>query len=303
MKHCYKKGDMDLGNRIEESFPNTPSMWTLTKVRSLWQDWLPQCFNPACRQKPLARAMARRHLGLFVGKKWICGPDCFEEVVREELSTVMSFSHSPKATPNLRMPIGLYLVSRGDLTGEQLRIVLDEQRRSGANIGAIVQQFGFATPEQVTAAVAAQWSCAVFSLRDGIQVPPIHIPRRLTEVYGMIPVHFVKTGQKLMVAFVSRVHYHILHTIEHITSCVASPCFVTAREYDQYVHSAAFSQRANEIVFDRVSSTAEMAKLARNYVNQIGAHQTRFGICRDYLWMRIWGSRHEMDLLFRLRPD
>jgi len=288
---------------LQERLPKTPGMWTMARVRSLWKDWLPPCSNPACTQKPLARAMARRNTGVSVADKWICGPDCFEEVAREKLSAIMSSRHAQEPPPKLRMPLGLFLVSRGDLTAEQLRIVLDEQRRSGANVGDIAQLLGFATQDQVTAAVAAQWSCGVFPLRDRLLAPSVHIPRRLLEVYGMLPVHFVETGRRLMVGFVTRVQYHILHTIEHITSCVATPCFITAREYDQYLHSAAFGERDNEIVFDRVSGTTEMAKLARNYVNQIGAHKARFGICRDYLWMRIWGRRNEMDLLFRLQPD
>jgi Type II secretion system (T2SS), protein E, N-terminal domain len=288
---------------VSKGLPKASPTRTMDKVRSLWQGWLPQCSNPACTQKALARVMARQNTGISVAEKWICGPDCFEEVARERLSAIMSSRHSQEAPPKLRMPLGLFLVSRGDLTGEQLKLVLEEQKKSGANIGEIIQQLGFASQEQVTAAVAAQWSCAVFPLRDRLLEPPVHIPRRLLETYGMLPVHFADVGRKLMVGFVTRVQYHILHTIEHITSCVATPCFITAREYDQYLHSAAFGERDNEVVFDRVSGTAEMAKLARNYIHQIGAHQARFGICRDYLWMRIWGNRNEMDLLFRLQPD
>lgn len=294
---------MYLSGPRQERRPKSPAMGSFAKVRSLWQEWLPPCSNPSCTQKPLARAMARKNTGVSVVDKWICGPDCFEEVAREKLAAIMSSRHAQESAPKLRLPLGLLLVSRGDLNAEQLRIVLDEQQKSGANIGDIVQRFGFATQEQVTAAVAAQWSCGVFPLRDRLLETPVHVPRRLLEVYGMLPVHFVEAGRRLMVGFVTRVQYHILHTIEHITSCTATPCFIIAREFDQYLHSAAFGERENEIVFDRVSGTVEMAKLARNYVNQIGAYQARFGICRDYLWMRIWGNRNEMDLLFRLQPE
>ncbi|MGA8153911.1 MAG: hypothetical protein WB952_23370 [Terriglobales bacterium] len=294
---------MQSGGSVQDKILKARGVRTLARVRSLWRDWLPQCSNPGCTQKPLARAIARQNTGVSVGDKWTCGPDCFEELAREQLSAIMSSRHAQEAPPKLRMPLGLFLVSRGDLTGEQLKMVLEEQRRSGANVGDIAQQFGFATPEQVTAAVAAQWSCAVFPLRDRVLAPAIHVPRRLLATYGMLPVHFAEIDRRLMVGFVTRVQYHILRTIEHITSCTATPCFITAREFDQYLHSPTFSERDNEVVFDRVSGTAEMAKLARNYIHQIGAHQVRFGICRDYLWMRIWGSRNEMDLLFRLQPD
>jgi hypothetical protein len=291
------------GETLRRKTQNAMGIGAFAKVRSLWHDFLPPCSNPSCPQKPLARAMARRNTGIAVAEKWICGPDCFEEVARDRLSAIMSSRHAQESAPKLRMPLGLVMVSRGDLTAEQLRSVLDEQQRTGENVGNIAQQLGFATQDQITAAVAAQWSCGVFPLRDRALSPAVHVPRRLLETYKMLPVHYVETGRSLMVGFVTRVQYHILRTIEHITSCVATPCFITAREYNQYLHSAAFGERENEIVFDRVSGTGEMAKLARNYVNQISAHKARFGICRDYLWMRIWGNQNEMDLLFRLQPE
>ena len=89
--------------------------------------------------------MARKNTGLSVADKWICGPDCFEEVAREKLSAIMSSRHAQESPPKLRLPLGLLLVSRGNLTTEQLRVVLDEQQKNGANIGDITQQFGFAT--------------------------------------------------------------------------------------------------------------------------------------------------------------
>ena len=103
-----------------------------------------------------------------------------------------------------------------------------------------------------------------------------------------------------MVGFVSRVQHHILYTIEHITSCSASPCFITASEYHGGMQLCNLEATENEIVFDRPSDTREIAGLVRNYVNQIGAERVRFGMCRDYLWARVVG-RQEIDLLFRLQ--
>ena len=294
---------MSTSRSLLDRLPEAPGIKRLMQVQSLWKNWLPACANPACAKKPLARAIALRAMGISLAEEWFCGMDCFEEAAHQKLATAMASRHAQEPAPRLRMPLGLALVSRGNLNAEQLKIVLHEQERSGGNVGDIVQRLGLATAEQVTAAVAAQWSCAVFPLRDRVLAPPVSVPRCLLEAYGMLPVHFVESGRRLMVGFVTRVQYHILHTIEHITSCVATPCFITAREYEQHLHSAAFGERENEIVFDRVSGTTEMARLARNYANQIGARQTRFGICRDYLWMRIWGARNEMDLLFRLQPE
>jgi hypothetical protein len=274
---------------------------SLGKLFTAWKGWVPRCANSDCARTALAHAMARLHSGVLIAEEWFCGPDCFEQALRRRLLVMMSSRYAQEPAPRLRLPLGLVLISRGDLTAEQLKIALEEQSRTNENLGEVVQRLDFVTAEQVTAAVATQWSCPVFSLANRQLVPGVHIPRYLLERYGLLPVHYSETGRRLMVGFVSRVQYHILHTIEHITGCVAAPCFITAREYREKLNSPAFVERSNEIIMEQISGPFEMARLARNYVSQVGAQRTRFGVCRDYLWMRIWGPRHEMDLLFRMQ--
>jgi hypothetical protein len=201
------------------------------------------------------------------------------------------------------MPLGLLLLSRGILTSEQLVLALDKQKTEGTNLGEAVQTLGFATSEQVTSAVAAQWSCPVFTLTGRLVSPSIYVPRRLLEQYEMLPVHFVETDRRLTIGFVSRVQYQILSTIESITGCDAMPCFITAQDYRRHLQASAFLTRENEIIFDRPMPTTEIARMSRNYVSQLGAKETRFGMCRDYLWMRIWSRQQETDLLFRVQQD
>lgn len=202
--------------------------------------------------------------------------------------------------PSLRMPLGLLLLSREVLSPDQLKLALDRQRTTGSNFGDVVQELGFATLEQVTAAVAAQWACPVFSLEGRALPTQIHIPRRLLEIHEMLPVHFVETGRKLLVGFVSRVQHHMLRTVEEMTSCVTTPSFITARQYHQYLNAATLKTRNDEIVFDRVNAMAEIARVLRNYVDQSAAEEVRFGMCREYLWSRIRGRQMELDLLFRV---
>jgi hypothetical protein len=241
--------------------------------------------------------------GISISEEWFCSGNCFEKAAHDKLSGLISTLRAKQPPRHQRIPLGLAMVSRGHLTAEQLRIVLEEQRKGGSNLGEIVQRLGFATAEQVTAAVAEQWSCPVFSLKDRELVQPVHIPRRLLELYEMLPVHFSEVGRRLMVGFVRRVPYHVLHTIEHMTACVATPCFITAQQYQNHLHSSALAERADEVHFEPGSSPSEMARLARNYVSQVGATKVRFGMCPDYLWIRLWGPADELDLLFQLQQD
>jgi len=200
------------------------------------------------------------------------------------------------------MPLGLLLLQRGVLTSDQLSLARAKQQADAVNLGSAVQTLGFATAEQVTAAVAAQWSCPVFALGGRSLSLPIRVPRHLLEQYEMLPVHFVDADKRLMVGFVTAVQYQILSTIESITGCDALPCFITAKDFQRSLQTVPPSPDT-EIIFDRPMPTAEIARLGRNYVNQLGAKATRLGMCRDYLWIRIWGNHQQIDLLFRVQPE
>jgi len=190
------------------------------------------------------------------------------------------------------------------LTAEQLKVALEQHRLTGVNFGDVVQQLAFATQEQVTAAVAAQWACPVYSLGDRRLEVQVRVPRQFLELYGMLPVHFSESESKLLIGFVRGVQHQVLYTIGHMTSCTVAPCFITAREYDLHLHSPLTTFLGDdELVFDQIVETAEMARITTNYVMQLAAERVRLGKCRDYLWARIWGPKREMDLLFRVQSS
>lgn len=255
-----------------------------------------ECANPRCSSK------SKQVIGIGFDERWFCGSDCFEQAAQQKLVELLSIRDKQERPPSLRMPLGLVLVSRGILSHEQLKIALNHQRISGTNFGEVLQELGFATQQQVTAAVAAQWGCPVFTLGDRPLPAGVHIPTRLLELYGMLPVHFSEAGRKLMVGFITRVQHHMLSTIEHVTSCTATPCFITDIEYRRHLQSLAVENVENELVCDRTNGPAEIAKLIRDQASRAGGEEVRFGMCREYLWVRLLG-RQEMDLLFRVQES
>jgi len=131
---------------------------------------------------------------------------------------------------------------------------------------------------------------------------PVRVPRRLLEQYEMLPIHFVEVDKRLTVGFVRRVQYQILSTIENITGCDALPCFITHRDFERCLQTT-LPAADNEIILDRPMDAAEIAQLGRNFASQLGAKAIRLGMCRDYLWIRIWSSQDPTDLLFRVRAE
>jgi hypothetical protein len=59
----------------------------------------------------------------------------------------------------------------------------------------------------------------------------------------------------------------------------------------------------DELVFEQIVDAVELARITTSYVVQLVADRIRLGICREYLWIRIWGKEREMDLLFRVRSS
>jgi hypothetical protein len=201
------------------------------------------------------------------------------------------------------MPLGLLLVSRGILTPEQLALTLAKQQTETLNLGDAAQRLGFATVEQITAAVASQWSCPVFPISGRTLSIPVRVPLPLLEAFEMLPVHFVATDRRLTIGFVTRVEYQVLSIVERITGCDTVPCFITAPEYYGAIQQMVCSVRDNEIVLDRPMHAPDVARMSRNYLCQLAGSEVRFGMYRENLWIRIWNSRQETDLVFQVEPD
>jgi len=268
---------------------------------SRWWRLAPRCTNPACKGRTFLSSFKRRYSGINLAEEWYCGPECFEAAAATKIRDLSAAQGKAITRQGARIPLGLLLLSRGILTTEQIRLVLNRQRETAENFGDAAQELGFATPDQVTSAVAAQWACPVFPLGERQPAIPVRIPRRVLELYRMLPVHFAEKERRLLIGFVNSVHHQILYTIEHMTSCVVAPCFITGQEFERTLRATAPADpRDSELLFDQVMDAAEMAQITRNYAVQLGSARTRLGRCRDYLWARIWGREREMDLLFRL---
>jgi len=280
------------------------AMARISGILSRWQNPAPPCANAECPHRGFFQGFKSRHNGISLAQERFCCPECFETGLKGKITALSTTQGKATMRQGSRIPLGLLLLSRGILTTQQIRVVLERQQSTGENFGDAAQQLGFVTPEQVTAAVAKQWACPVFPLGERFPETKIRIPRRLLELYRMLPVHYAEQERRLLIGFVNSVHHHILYTIEHMTSCVVAPCFITGRDYERNLLSAPPPEsRDDELLFDQTMDASEMARIARSYVVQVGAQKARLGRCRDYLWARIWGRQREFDLLFRVQTS
>ncbi|HVZ59669.1 MAG TPA: hypothetical protein VG892_02685 [Terriglobales bacterium] len=300
VEHSLAENPAILSSRTPQGSPGTlpgQQPWTAS-LKSMANG----CASPACKKSRLHQAMGWRREAMHLGDSWYCGPDCFEEGVRAQVRQLAAESSGKEVSRRSRLPLGLLLFSRGIISEQQLKLAHSRQQSTSEDFGTALHQLGFATHEEITAAVAAQWGYPVFFPGGRKIHTPVEIPRFLLEMYRILPLHFTPVGQELLLGFVDGIRHQVVSAIERMVPCSVRPCFITMTEYQRHVYGE-FENLKNEIVFDRACSVPEIAKVTRNYVCQLGAEEAKFARCQSFLWARILGRTQGADLLFRMEAS
>jgi hypothetical protein len=201
-----------------------------------------------------------------------------------------------------RLPLGLILLSQGEITSEQLRSALQMQRSAGrGRIGEWLVNIGATSEECVTRALAAQQDSPVFAPREPQSLPPaMHWPQPLTESYRAVPVFYNSAQIALYVGFLDRVDYAFLHSVEHMLHCQTDPCIVPAAVYRDNVEYQAPQQSNETIVIHQLQNSFEMAQTIDNYAQQVHARRCTLTSCGGFLWIRlVCPTGFHVDFLFR----
>jgi Type II secretion system (T2SS), protein E, N-terminal domain len=262
-----------------------------------------RCAHKDCQKHAVRLAVSPRAVGISMQEQWFCGADCFETALVSAFEGLLLPSRRRLPAPRNRVPLGLMLLSRGHLSQDQLRTALDRHHATGARLGDVVLNLGFATEDQVTSALAAQCGYPVFPLRSAASDLPVRIPLRLLELNSMLPVHYAEATRRLLLGFANTIDYRTLDAIAKVLPCAPSPCIIAGSEYRRRLESILAQTRDQEVFFEGESSPREMAHTVRSYAVQLHAEEMRFATCRDHLWARLRGRRHEMDILFRLGTE
>ncbi len=267
-------------------------------VARLWQLPLLECNNAECgRARRAWRRFSDGAKSIQLHGERYCFPDCFEQEVQRRFAE-MSVFYEPAPRASHRVPLGLLMLSRGDLTNVQLRQVIDAQRDSGrGRIGEWVRKL--AGEHQVTAALALQWSCPTLKV-----LPPCAaecgIPLHLLKQFCMAPVHFLRTSRVLHVAFGHQIEYRVLHAIEQMLECKTEGCLTTPTALELLLENMERPATPSEKLFDGRRGPKEMAGITSSYAAKLLADEVRTVSCAEFIWVRIKGGRGTADLLFPL---
>jgi len=263
-----------------------------------------ECENPQCAfRNPLRRVLRRRNNeGVLLQGRWYCCLDCFEDAITGVFNSLLRLPDEP--LPHLhRVPLGLLLLGRGVITDSQLKSALQAQREGGTDrLGKWLVRLGVASAQDVSAALAAQWGCAVFPIerdqhyRECSQM----LPFALLEASQMIPVHYLPSSQLLFVAFSEDIDHTALYAVERLIGGHTEPCIVSESAMKRALEEIRTVSRPAEIVFETLWDAPEMARTIRDYAVKLNADELILARPRRFLWVRLRASGRSWDLLFRL---
>jgi hypothetical protein len=198
------------------------------------------------------------------------------------------------------------MLSRGIVDGEQLKMALKAQKDSGTGrVGEWLRHIGAVTEEQVTQALGLQWSIPVFPLnRSRRYLEYAHlIPFPLLEAVEMIPVHYLPASRHLYMAFVDRINYTALYSVEKMLDCRTEQCLASQSDVQQALIELRSTPRPAQVLFDNLVEPGQIAATALDYVSRLAAEGVRVSGFGGFIWIRILAPSGFSDLLFQVSRD
>ena len=241
------------------------------------------------------RLWRRRRAGVRMRGLWYCQTDCLERAVAEVLHRGQPGAQRD-TTVSHRVPLGLLLLSRQQLTPAQLRAALEQQRHAGqGRLGDWLQQLGFASEEQITAALARQWACPVLKISPetvgrGRRIP---IPALLLEAFRMMPVEFAESTQTVLMAFSEGIDHRVLYAIEQMLGYRTEACLVSPSILQRGLQVLGQRHTVKDVVFERMKDAGECARIIGSYTGKVEAEEVHLAQCGSYIWVRLGGRRRE----------
>lgn len=240
--------------------------------------------------------------GLELNGKWYCAVQCFQHATEITISRLLALRPG-RARVLHRIPLGLLLLSRGQLNNTQLRDALQRQQSQSAPLGILLTQMGYADEQQVTAALAAQWACPTLSGKvNPDPATECLLPAQIIEQFRIMPVRFTLRTRRFCVAFSDGINYPLLYTIDSLLDCKTEACLISRREMDCYLRARTWNA-GRDIFFKHQGKAGEIAHILAGYALKSGAEKIRVAACEHYIWARLERSGEVANVLFECCDD
>lgn len=261
-----------------------------------------QCALHACRNKQSGRAVAGEDRGIQLGQRWYCSADCFAQAVRAPLFA-LSTRRVPEAARTPRLSLGLALLSKKQLTADQLRIATAQSQSCGESFEATLIRLRFATEKQLAVARSAQWGYPVLAHEQIGRTVQADLPRSILDNCSAAPIHYSQAARRILLGFVHRVEHNLLEAVEKVTGCRAEACFITQSDRDiQMEHLTTIRDYEELLAVDSVEPEVMANTLGRISL-EIAAREACITQCQNHIWARLAGHAGIRDLIFPLKQE
>lgn len=260
------------------------------------------CGRPGCGSpSSLLQRMWRRSAGMFLQGEFYCRPRCAEPALTRQLTQLSSTQ--PPTLPPHRMPLGLLMVARGQLTYPEVAASLEAQRRARyGTIGDWFEKLGFATEQEVVSALGLQWGCPVASSLDSGVLPAFcQIPWPILNALQMLPLQYAATTQTLSLGCGQRIDHGALYEIEKMIGCRTLPCAGGRKTIAWRLDQLHQLPRLNEVGFGPVNDPSEVGRIGLSYINKLGAQDVRLARVAQFIWLRLKSRSSCVDITFEIR--
>jgi len=287
------------------NFPFANWKQPMAATQELRKHLFPSCASLECsRRKRLFPLYFLRNSGTEFDDRWYCSTECLERAVRLAVQSLISrFLFERPRT--YRLPVGLLLVNRGQISYAQLREALRMQRAGGTGkIGMWLRQMNATSEEHVVNALAQQWACPVYPLERHPHAVTWNdvAPFTLFESVRAVPAHMSLDGKILHVAFSERVDHTTLYALERILDCRTVACVASEAAVNALLEVQSSQASRSEISFDSVRDAAGITSAICSYVQRIEAPRVKLTRAGVHLWARLYRGRESRDLVFRILP-
>jgi Type II secretion system (T2SS), protein E, N-terminal domain len=255
------------------------------------------CGNRTCHHKQLMRSFPGGRPGIQVGPAWYCCVDCFAMAACAPLEKlcnrqVVEISRQP------RLSLGLFLLSKGNLTAEQLRVATAQSQILDEDIEESLVKLGMVSEKALVAARSAQWGYPVLAPECVGQLVEVEIPKSILNACRAVPLHYSATAKRILVGFVSRVEHSFLESIEEMTGCRVEPCFITPTDFQEQMERVTAPPDYEEVVVNDPGSPERMARTVGRTAVHVAAREAAFIKWRNFVLVRVAGKRGKADIVF-----
>lgn len=256
---------------------------------ALAADLFPVCANPACASGWL-RLWRSRSVPVFEGG-WSCSPECTRARIEAALLRELGSGSGAVESHRHRVPLGLAMLEQGWITNASLRRALEAQRAAGAGrLGDWLVRQHAASEQQVTRALALQWSCPVLGLDlYDAELMATVLPRLFVDALGALPLR-IAAGRILYLGFEDRLDLVLAAALERMTGLRVEAGVVAGSEF-HWARERALGAAYAPVELVEAASELALARALTRAVEAARPVEARLVRVHDFLWLRMWTRR------------